>query len=123
MKLMLHLKNHWHEWLLLLLVLYYWRTTTIWNPVAIVLVLAFVGQLIFQKIVSGIIIASIIIVLSCYLFLALYSDIIKVKAYDPQVLLLIFGGGGYIGAHLFLGCCMLRAYIKKNTEQQLASRR
>ena len=61
---------------LVLATLFYWvLTANFFNPFAIVLLVILLYQLIFRKFATGIIIASIFILLNLYMIFALLSDL------------------------------------------------
>lgn len=64
------------EYLLIIAVLFYWNgTSNLLNPVAIGLLVVLIFQIIFKNKVIGIIIPSVLMLLSMYMILALLSEV------------------------------------------------
>ncbi|MCB0736389.1 MAG: hypothetical protein KDC92_02665 [Bacteroidetes bacterium] len=87
------------EYLLLIAVLFYWVSTAIiLNPVAIVLAGILVFQLFTKNRIVGIVIPSILILISLYMLLALFSEFNEFETINAQALKLLA-----MGLTLFLG--------------------
>lgn len=71
------------EIILILITLYYWLDTgKFWNPFAIGFLVFLVVHMKLNKRIIGIILGVVFSLLTTYLFLAWYSDVIKFKVYD-----------------------------------------
>lgn len=103
------------ELYLIAAILYYWiLTANLLNPIAIVLLLLFVFQLIAQKPLSGIIISSIFICLNLYLILALISELSEFPQADNAFYKMLIVGSIFIGFNLLAGGLMMKKYISKD---------
>ena len=102
------------EVLLTLVVLYYWSlTASLFNPVAIFLLIPLAVLFLWNNKTLGVIIASIFLVATLYLSLALFSDLIKVEAFYPEGLKLLVGGILFLGIAGFAAVWMLVKHTKK----------
>lgn len=108
------------ELYLILAVIYYWiLTSSVLNPVAIVLLLVLAYQLYTKKQILGIIIASIFIFLNCYMVLALLSELSEFYEFNNQAQQLAIVGFLYLGFNIIVGSIMLIQYINKtHTEKE-----
>lgn len=102
------------EVLLTLVVLYYWSlTASLFNPVAIFLLIPLAVLFLWNNKTLGVIIASIFLVATLYLSLALFSDLIKVETFYPEGLKLLVGGILFLGIAGFASVWMLVKHTKK----------
>lgn len=93
---------------MLLSVFYYWfLTSNVWNPIAIVLILILAVHLFFQKQIMGIVISSLFICMNLFLFLALISEFSEFPAGDPEGKTLLTYGLIYLGLNFMTGLAML----------------
>lgn len=108
------------ELYLILAVIYYWiLTSSLINPIAIILLLVLVYQLYSKKQILGIIIASIFVFLNCYMVLALLSELSEFSEFNNQAQQLAIVGFLYIGFNIIVGSIMLIKYINKtHTEKE-----
>ena len=90
------------ELLLIASVIIYWvLTAMLVNPVAISLIVLLVAQLRFKNKTFGIILSFIFMLLSAYMMLAIFSDIVHLDFFYPRGLLILcfcslyFGGTAY----------------------------
>ena len=107
--------NLWNipEFLLLLAVLFYWLPTS--NPlnwVAITLVVVLILQIIYNNKVSGIIISSLLILICCYMFLALFSELREFPTFDADAKELLFVGLLYFTTTLIVSGVMFFKYVR-----------
>ncbi len=101
------------EYLLLLAVLFYWLpTSNPFNWVAITLVAALVFQLIYKNKVLGIIISSLLILICCYMFLALFSELREFPTFDADAKELLFVGLLYFTTTLIVSGVMFVKYVR-----------
>lgn len=94
-------------------VLFYWVSTgTLLNPFAIVLLIVIGWQLYAQKSVSGIIIATIFLLLNLYMVLALISELSEFTSATSNFYQLLIVGTLFLGSNILAGTFMLVKYIK-----------
>lgn len=87
------------ELFLIASVIIYWvLTAMLVNPVAISLIVLLVAQLRFNNKTFGIILSFIFMLLSAYMMLAIFSDIIHLDFFYPRGLLMLCFGSLYFGA-------------------------
>ncbi len=102
------------EVLLTLVVLYYWSlTAAIVNPVAIALLIPLGILFLWNNKTLGVITATIFLVATLYLSLALFSDIINMDTFFPEGLKLLVGGLLFLGLTGFASVLMLIKHTKK----------
>ncbi|MCA0153320.1 hypothetical protein [Winogradskyella vincentii] len=98
---------------LVLATLYYWvLTANFFNPFAIVLLTILLYQLIFRKFATGIIIASIFILLNLYMIFALLSELSEFTEPNENYNNLLFIGSLFIALNLLAGIFMFWKYLK-----------
>jgi hypothetical protein len=94
--------------------LYYWfLTATLLNPIAIVLLAILGFQLIYKKGTTGLIIASLFIVLNLYMVLALISELSEFTSANEQWTKLLLFGTLFLGINLVAGGFMFWKYLKR----------
>lgn len=104
------------ETFLIASVVYYWISTSLFNPIAIILLLALLAQIYFNNKPVGLILSSLFIMVTLYMFLALFSeffDVIQVDTFFPDGFTLLFFGGLYLGITLFLSVLFFIKNIHK----------
>jgi len=102
------------EYLLLLAVLLYWLpTSNPFNWVAITLVAILVFQIIYKNKVLGIIISSVLILICCYMYLALFSELREFPTFNADVKELLFVGLFYLTTTLVVAGFMFFKYVRK----------
>ena len=108
------------ELYLILAVIYYWiLTSSVLNPVALVLLLVWAYQIYTKKQILGIIIASIFIFSNGYMVLALLSELSEFSEFNNQAQQLTIVGFLYLGFNIIVGSIMLIQYINKtHTEKE-----
>ena len=112
-------KNVIPELYLILAVLYYWSlTASLLNPIAISLLLVLVYQIITRKQILGIVIATVLILASGYLILALLSELSEFSEYNDDAKELAIFGFLYLGLNITFGAIMLYRYAIKNKIKQ-----
>lgn len=100
---------------LLLATIFYWtQTSTLFNPVAIVLISVLVYQMVFKKLTTGLIIASLFILLNLYMVLALFSELSEFPEHNAQWQQLLVFGLLFLGGNLFVGVIMFTKYIRRH---------
>lgn len=90
------------------------------NPIAVVFVLILGGQMYFKNQVTGIVLASVFILIFGYLFLALFSDLMKLESVLDGWQMLVFGTA-YLGVSLAAAIVMLRKYTRMDASQKKIS--
>jgi hypothetical protein len=107
------------ELYLILAVLYYWSlTASLLNPIAISLLLVLGYQIITRNRVLGIIIATLLILASVYLILALLSELSEFSEFNDDAKELAIFGFLYLGLNIAFGAVMLYRYAIKNKIKQ-----
>ena len=102
------------ELLLIGMTIYYWSLTAlVINPLALVLLALFTFQIISKNTISGILIASVIILLNLYLILALLSELSEFETANSNFKRLLIGGTLFVIVNLTIGGLMLYKYFKK----------
>lgn len=108
--------NLWNvpEYLLLLTVLFYWLPTS--NPlnwVAITLIAVLVLQIIYKNKILGIIISSVLILICCYMYLALFSELREFPTFNTDAKQLLFIGLSVFTTTLVVAGFMFFKYMKQ----------
>lgn len=112
-------KNVIPELYLILAVLYYWSlTASLLNPIAISLLLVLVYQIITRKQILGIVIATVLILASVYLILALLSELSEFIEFNDDAKELAIFGVLYLGLNITFGVIILYRYAIKNEIKQ-----
>lgn len=102
------------EYLLIIATLYYWQSTgSIFNPVAIGLLLILIFQIIFRNKVLGIILPCILIMLSLYMLLALRSELNEFKVFNNEAQTLLLIGLSLFLSIIIVSFLMLFNYFKR----------
>lgn len=106
-------KNSIPELYLIASVLFYWYfTANLLNPIAMGLLLILIFQLVFQKSVSGMLIAIIFLLLNLLMLLALFSELREFNEFTSSFYELLIVGSIYLGLNCFVSTYMLMKYIK-----------
>ena len=106
------------ELFLIVSVIVYWAlTATLVNPVAISLVVLLVAQLRFKNKTFGIVLSFIFILLSFYMMLAIFSDIVHLDFFYPRGLLMLGFGTLYFGGTAYFAFVLLRKNNSTNNER------
>lgn len=100
----------------LLSIIYYWVLTgTIINPFAITFLALLILQIVIRNKVSGIIIASICILLNIYMAFALLSEFYEFPTINTDAKKLLIVGSIYLGLNLVMAILMLIKYVFKKS--------
>lgn len=100
------------EYAMVLAVLFYWYSTSLLlNPVAIVLMLVLLLQLVINNRIIGIIIPSLVAPACCILFLALLSEFHEFPTFTYDAGLLLFVGLAFIGTTALACLGMFYKYV------------
>ena len=106
------------ELYLIAAVLFYWYSTAnLLNPVAIVLLVILIFQVVFKKQYLGITIASIFIIANLYLILALISELREFTEVTNDFLLLIVVGTLFIVLNLITGAALFKKNVYTRTNK------
>jgi hypothetical protein len=99
----------------ILSIIYYWVLTgTIINQVAISFLALLILQITIRNKISGIIIATIFILLNIYMYFTLLSEFYEFPIIDTDAKRLLIVGSIYLGLNLVMAVLMLIKYIKIN---------
>jgi len=106
------------EYFLIFSTIVYWLSAG-WmiNPIAIVFLLALGAQLYFKNKNAGIALSVIFSFIFCYLFLALFSDLIKLDNLSEGYTLLLYGSL-YLGLSLCASVAIFFKYLHKSSEKK-----
>lgn len=97
---------------LILATLFYWiSTATLLNPIAFVLLILVVSQLIFNKKGMGVFVSCILIVINLYLFLALFSELREFSSFTSSAQKLLFIGGGFLTLNILMAIKLLLKHV------------
>ncbi|MGI9593023.1 MAG: hypothetical protein ACR2MH_00340 [Patiriisocius sp.] len=97
------------ELFLIASVIIYWvLTAMLVNPVAISLIVLLVAQLRFKNKTFGIILSFIFMLLSAYMMLAIFSDIVHLDFFYPRGLLMLCFGSLYFGGTAYFAFILLK---------------
>lgn len=106
------------ELYLVMAILFYWvSTATLLNPIAFILLVLVVSQLIFNKKGIGIFLASFLIILNLYMFLALFSELSEFSAFTVSAQKLLFIGSGFLILNLVMSIKLLLKHITLHPER------
>lgn len=113
MKISTYLRKNIPELFLLLATFFYMFASVGFsvNPIAVVFVLIISAQMYFKNKTTGILLASVFILIFSYLFLALFSDLIKLESLTDGWQMLVFGTL-YLGISLAAAIFMVRKYVR-----------
>lgn len=99
---------------LVISVLFYWfNTSTLLNPIAIVLLLILFAQIYFKNPISGLILPVIIGFASLFMTLVLISELNEFPTFDSNAQIMTIVGLSWIIITLLAAVIMLFGYIKK----------
>lgn len=109
------------EYFLVLAVLVYWHgTSNLLNPFAIGLLAVLIFQIIFRNKVIGILIPCVLMLLSMYMILALFSEINEFESFNSDAQRLLFIGLTYFLGMILISFLMIWKYLPKSSNKQLA---
>jgi hypothetical protein len=110
------------EYLLITAVVFYWGSAgRVINPIAIVLIIGLILQIIFKNRIVGIIIPSLLILTSFYMLLALMSEFNEFPTFNAEAKKLLFWGLSYFISTIIVSGLMIYRYstMEKRKEGQL----
>lgn len=101
------------ETLFLVGTLVYWLLEgALYNPLAMIFSLIFLQQIIFKNAYLGVFIASILLLISSYASLAVFSELLEFPNFNPEAGQLLLGAVIILGPITFFAIQMLRSYLK-----------
>lgn len=102
------------EYFLITAVLYYWfLTSSLWNPIAIGLLLILIFQIIFRNKVIGIIFPMILTFLCLYMILALISEVHEFESFNNTAQKMLLIGLAYFLGTIAISSLMFLNYFKR----------
>jgi len=110
------------EYLLILAVIFYWGSAgKVINPIAIVLIIGLILQIIFKNRIVGIIIPSLLILTSLYMLLALMSEFNEFPTFNADAKKLLFVGLSYFISTIIVSGLIIYRYsiMEKRKDRQL----
>lgn len=108
-----HIKSLIPELFLIASVMYYWvSTSNLLNPFAIGLLAILIYQVINKKATLGLIISSIVALLTLFMVLALISELSEFEVVNQNYKNLIIFGTLYLGLTLLMAGLMFFKYLK-----------
>ena len=109
------------EYLLIIAVLFYWHgTSNLLNPFAIGLLAVLIFQIIFRNKVIGILIPCMLILLSMYMLLALFSEVNEFESFNSDAQRLLFIGLAYFLGTIMVSFLMIWKYLIKSSNKTFA---
>ena len=100
------------EYLLIAAVLFYWFSTGLAvNYIAIGLIIVLILQIIFKNRIVGIIIPSILVMISLYMLLALMSEFKEFLTFSSDAKELLFVGLSYFISTIIISGFMIYKYV------------
>lgn len=100
------------EYMLLLSVIFYWiSTANVINPIAIGLSLFLILQIIFRSRIVGLTVATVLVLFSLYMFLALISEVGEFPSFNEDAQLLFGVGSLWLGGTLAVSGMMIYNYF------------
>ena len=109
-----HLKSLIPEFFLMASVLYYWTlTSNLFNPFAIGLLALLTFQIIGKKPTLGLVISTIVILLTLFMVLALISELSEFSEATQNFNNLLIFGSLYLGTTLIMASAMFFKYLKQ----------
>jgi len=113
------------EYLLIVAVIFYWFSAGFGiNPFAIGLIALLVFQLIFKNRIIGLMIPSLLALVSCYMLLALMSEFNEFPSFNAEAQELLFVGLTFFLSTILVSGIMVYEYASmeiKNDQQALVS--
>lgn len=109
------------EYLLIIAVLFYWHgTSNLLNPIAIGLLAVLIFQIIFKNKIIGVLIPSILILLSMYMLLALVSEVNEFESFNSNAKRLFFIGLTYFLGTIMVSVLMIMKYAIEPNNKRIA---
>jgi hypothetical protein len=115
--------RHWiPEAYLLFSVASYWLMTgTLFNPIAISLIVVLVIFLSIENRSLGIIISTLFLLLNLYMVLALISELSEFSTFNKKALTLLLFGSAYLGLNITFAIKMLIKWTLKSNKSPVAT--
>ncbi len=116
------IKNITESYLIVSVLFYWFFTATVVNPIAIGLLIILGLQLVFQKIGSGIAIASLFLVLNLFMVLALLSELGEFTEFTTNFYQLLIVGSLYLGLNIWVSSRMILKYTRQHNSSSLENK-
>lgn len=101
------------EYVLLTSVLFYWISSSLSNPIAIVLLVVIVLQLIFKNKMAGFFIGMSLLMFTVYMFMALFSELNELPEFDSSATRLLVIGTLYLSVTLTASIMLIVKSLKR----------
>lgn len=102
------------ELYLILSVTYYWiMTGTLFNPIAIALLLILVSLVVFKNNALGFSIGMILLLLNLYMILAMISELNEFETFNRKFYELLIFGTAYLGLNITVSVSMLLKWTNR----------
>lgn len=101
------------EYVLLTSVLFYWISSSLSNPIAIVLLVVIVLQLIFKNKMAGFFIGMSLLMFTVYMFMALFSELNEFPEFDSSATRLLVIGTLYLSVTLTASIMLIVKSLKR----------
>lgn len=96
-------------YLMLSVILYWFLTVSLFNPIAIGLLIILGAQLLVKNINTGIIISILFLILNLYMCLALISEFNEFSVVNKNAMQLLLFGGSILGVNI---CLSIKMFFK-----------
>jgi len=107
------------EYYLLFIVLTYWYSTTIKNPVALILTILVVLQIIYKNKTAGLIIGALFVIVNIYMIFALADEVNEFETFNMAAKSMLYTGLLILGFNILMSVLMIRKSLaKKDVEFQ-----
>lgn len=118
MKNLKHALTRTPELYLVITCIYYWTlTASALNPIAIILIIALILQVLFKNKISGIVISVFFIILNLFMVLAFLSEFYEFPSLNADAKRLAIFGSLYLGLNLIIATIMLIKYLRLKASQ------
>jgi hypothetical protein len=108
------------EYLLIVAVIFYWiSTSSLFNPIAIGLLLVLIFQIVFQNKILGLIIPSVLILSCLYMILALISELYEFPTFNSDAKSMLIIGLTYFTFTVIVSFFMIFKFAFLNLEKKI----
>jgi len=108
------------EYILIVAVIFYWKAAGVLiNPIAIVLIIGLIVQIVFKNRIVGMIIPSLLILTSFYMLFALMSEFNEFTSFNSDARKLLFVGLSYFIATMLVSGIMIYKYAVMRTKNTI----
>lgn len=106
----------WSKWIpeiyLIASVIFYWVSSTLFNPIAFLLLTILAVLFIWKNKILGITIAILLLALSLYMVLALVSELNDFPEFNKDALIMLSVGATWLGLNILLSIMMIKKWSK-----------